>query len=527
MRSLPPDPAAMRAQALKALEADERDADAWRALGQAQEQAGDWRTALDCYWAALRLRPEHDPWLDDVRRAGERAGDLALAEGMLRSHLAARPASEPANRTLAAFLRDHGRAGEAIALLRQAIPACPRPASLHNQLAALLAEDGWMREAEVEVEAALAIAPGWPAALQNRSIIRLALGDAAGAVNDLDAAIAGAPVGPGQASMRLARALALISAGRIAEGWAAYAARLDPDYAGSIRFDIPLPRWRPGQSLEGLRLLLVGEQGLGDEIMFASLAPDALQLTARLGLAVIPRLAPIFQRSFPGVLVTHHHTRSEAGAVHRSVPEIGAGDFDAFAPMADLLTALRPGLAAFPKAPGYLAPDPGRVARWRGALADLPPGPKIGLTWKSLNALWGRGRYFAPFEAWRPLFQAPGVTVACLQYGDVSREADLARAWGGELWIPPGLDIQNDLEGMAGLMTALDQVVGSFNGTTTFAGALGVPTTVATVREAWQMLGSGALPWFPQARVFTVTTPNAWDEATGAAIASMLGTRSG
>ena len=60
------------------------------------------------------------------------------------------------------------------------------------------------------------IAPKWPAALQNRANIRLALGDIEGALDDGAEAIAGAK-GPEQASIRLARSLALLSAGRLEE----------------------------------------------------------------------------------------------------------------------------------------------------------------------------------------------------------------------------------------------------------------------------------------------------------------------
>ncbi len=230
-------------QALERLQADERDVDAWRALAQGQEQLQDWPAALNCHWAALQLSPERSDWLADLKRAADRVGDPALTEALLRKYVAATPGAAPGVKALAAFLRDQGRPDDAVAALRQGVAQTPRPADLYNQLAAILAEDGRMDEALEAVEQAAAIAPHWPAALQNRANIRLALGDVDGALDDGAAAIAGAK-GPEQASIRLARALALLSAGRLEEGWRAYGVRLEPDYGGSTRFDVhvPLPR---------------------------------------------------------------------------------------------------------------------------------------------------------------------------------------------------------------------------------------------------------------------------------------------
>jgi tetratricopeptide (TPR) repeat protein len=508
------------AQAIERLQADEHDVGAWRTLAQGQEQLRDWPAALNCHWAALQLSPARSDWLEDLKRVADRVGDPVLTEELLRKYAAATPGAAPGVKALAAFLRDQGRSDDAIAVLRQGVSQTPTPADLYNQLAAILAEDGRMDEALAAVEKAAAIAPQWPAALQNRANIRLALGDIDGALDDGAAAIAGAK-GPEQASIRLARALALLSAGRLEEGWRAYGVRLEPDYGDSTRFDIPLPRWTPERPLAGARLLLVGEQGLGDEIMFANAVPDLLPLTERLALAVIPRLIPLFQRSFPAAEVTFHYTELSPDGVHRTVPGIDLSGYDAFAPMGDVLAALRPTARAFPPRVGYLAPDAERVAHWRRLLADLPPGPKIGLAWKSTNSRWGRGRYFAPFALWRVLFDRPDATIVCLQYGDLSQEVEEAARWGRQLWRPPGLDLRNDIEGVAALMAALDAVAGPLNGATTLAGAVGAPMSLVTVREAWQMLGAGSLPWFPQARVTTPQTPNAWREAIETAVAQL------
>jgi tetratricopeptide (TPR) repeat protein len=506
------------AQSLERLEANERDAEAWRTLAVCQERLKAWSEAVKCHWAAVRLAPERTDWLADLRRAADQSGDPGLSETLLRQYVAIAPAIEAGAQALAGLLRDQHRPDEAIDVLREAIPRIRTPANLLNQLAAVLGEQGRMDEALEAVEAAARLAPGWPAALQNRANIRLALGDIDGALADGAAAIASTE-GREQASIRLARALALLRAGRLQEGWAAYGVRLEPDYVASIGFDIPLPRWSPGQPLAGVRLLIVGEQGLGDEIMFANALPDLVEQTGKLGLAVTPRLVPLFARSFPTAEVTHHHSSGANPAMRRSVPGLDLSAYDAFAPMGDLMPVFRRTLADFPPRAGYLVPDPDRVAHWR---RTLPPGRRIGLTWKSRGGLHARSRFYAPFELWRPLFEAPGVTVVNLQYGGVDEECALTADWQRPLWLPPGLDVQNDLDDVAALAAALDGVAGPLNSAIYLCGAAGARIAAVSVAEAWPGFGTGTLPWFPNSLLAAPPTPGAWRRPVDEAIAFLL-----
>ena len=503
------------AQSLERLEADEHDAEAWRTLAACQERLKAWPEAVNCYWAAVRLSPERADWLADLRRAADQAGDPALIETLLRRYIEITPGMEAGPQTLAGLLRERRRLDEAITVLREAVPRIKVPANLLNQLGALLGEQGAMDEALGAVAAALSLAPGWPAALQNRANIRLALGDVDGALADGAAAIARTQ-GREQASIRLARALALLRAGRLEEGWRAYGVRLEPDYVASIRFDIPLPRWTPGQPLAGVRLLLIGEQGLGDEIMFANAIPQLLQQTGRLGLAVIPRLVPLFGRSFPSAEVTYHHTSVTESGVGRSAPGIDLSGYDAYAPMGEIMQVLRRTVAEFPgKAGGYLTPDPDRVAHWRRV---LPRGRCIGLTWKSRGGLQARSRFYAPFEVWRPLFERPGVTVVNLQYGDIVEEVEMTAAWNRPLWLPPGLDVENDLDDLAALAAALDGVAGPLNSAVYLCGAAGARVAAVSVAEAWPGFGTRTLPWFPGSLLATPARPGAWREPVDQAI---------
>ncbi len=62
----------------------------------------------------------------------------------------------------------------------------------------------------------------------------------------------------------------------------------------------PVPLWS-GEKLASGRLLIWGEQGVGDEVMFAGLIPDVIGLGERCILDCDARLKPLFARFLPSV----------------------------------------------------------------------------------------------------------------------------------------------------------------------------------------------------------------------------------
>ncbi len=318
--------------------------------------------------------------------------------------------------------------------------------------------------------------------------------------------------------MRLSRSTILINLGRVGEGWDEYEARLDPNFADVTVFRTGRPAWKPGADLAGKSLLLFGEQGLGDEILFANTLPDILDRLGpdgRLSLAVEARLVPLFQRSFPQARVGAHHTGKIEGRTHRIAPFLDGelGSIDLWAPLASLLCEFRRTPEDFPDRTAFLSADPDRVADWKARLArEAPAGPKIGLLWKSAIISSGRHRYFSPFERWAPVLATPGVSFVNLQYGDCAAEIEQARReFGVEIWNPPGIDLKQDLDDVAALSSALDLVIGFSNATLNIAAACGAPTWLISAPGAWTCLGTDRYPWYPQVRLFRPSAFREWE----------------
>jgi tetratricopeptide (TPR) repeat protein len=501
--------------ALQALAQDERCGMAWYCLAIAREKAGDFKSSLQCYESALALSPEHVEIASNLARLAYRMGLRDIAEKLFLHYLAQCPGALEASNNLACLQRDQHRYGEAIETLRPVIEANPLNPLLWNTLGTVLADQGEFESALPFFDEALRLDAGFSKARYNRSTAKLQLGFPEEALEDCEAALTGQAAEHERAMMQLARGTMLIARGDLANGWAAYEARLSPYYPDTTHFLIDRPRWTPADALDGKTLLVVGEQGLGDEVLFANLLPDvidALGPKGRLVLALERRLVPLFERSFPGAEVGAHGTYDVEAKTVRTTP--AAGDLariDVWAPMGSLLRRFRPSVESFPARPSFLRADPDRVAYWRGVLADAPAGLKVGILWKSLKLDGARLRYFSPFDAWRPVLTTPGAVFVNLQYGDSDAEAAEARErLGVTLWRPPGIDLKTDLDDVAALSLALDIVLGPANATTNIAAACGARVWLISTPGAWPKLGTDRYPWYPRARVFNAPAVDPW-----------------
>jgi tetratricopeptide (TPR) repeat protein len=503
--------------ATKALEQDERCGMAWYCLAIAREKAGDFKSSVQCYEAALQLSPEHDEITSNLARLAYRMGMKEVAEQLLIGYLARNPLAIEASNNLACIQRDLHRYGDAVETLRPVIEANPTNPLLWNTLGTVLTDQGDFESALPFFDEALSLDEAFVKARYNRSTAKLQLGDPDGALVDCEEALKGHMAEHERAMMELARSTMLIARGELEDGWAAYEARLSHHYNDATIYMIDAPRWTPADALEGKTLLVMGEQGLGDEVLFANLLPDAIAAVGPAGkvvLAVEKRLAPLFQRAYPDIEVGPHATYNVEARTVRVAPSAGEMDrIDLWTPMASLLRRFRPSVESYPDRPAYLAADPARVAHWKAVLErEAPAGLKVGVLWKSLKLDGARLRYFSPFEAWAPVLTTPGVTFVDLQYGDTRAETGYAlERFGVRLWRPPGLDLKDDLDEVAALSCALDLVLAPANATSNIAAACGANVWLISTPGAWPKLGTDRYPWYPTMRVFTPPGSKRWD----------------
>lgn len=265
--------------------------------------------------------------------------------------------------------------------------------------------------------------------------------------------------------------------GDLALGWA-----LDEHRVRSPRFHITvgLPARWGGPGTPAGRLLVATEQGVGDELLFLSCLPDLLADVPDPVVEMDARLHPLFGRSFPDLAMIPRQAARLEGA--RAVFDYGRATGDHaithYVHSGSLPALYRADRGRPATRAGYLKADPAAVAAWRQRLDLLGPGPKVGVSWRSIAvASATRSSFYAALDDWLPVLRLPGVRFVSLQYDDCRAEVEAFRAATGlELWIPDGLDQMDDLDGTAALMSALDAVVSAPTTVCWLAAAVGAKT---------------------------------------------------
>ncbi|WGM30623.1 tetratricopeptide repeat protein [Brevundimonas sp. NIBR11] len=508
-------------RALAILQVDEQNGLAWHVLAICREKSGHLSEALNAYDAALRILPEDANIAHDLARLAQRLGHLDIAEKLLRKFLAVEPGHIEGTNNLACVLRDQKRYQEAIDALRDLIQIEQTNPTLWNTLGTVLSDQGQMRESLTFFNESLRLDPTFAKARYNRANALQPLGEPARALDDLNEALKGAETPYEHAMMRMAKAMTLMGMGRLKEGFEEYEVRLDPEMPEAMHVVVDAPRWDPEtEEIRGKRLLVVGEQGIADEMVFGACLPDVIDAVGPDGkvfIAVEPRLVDLYQRSFPTAVVGGHRAVRLEGRLTRYCPfmeEIGEteGKADCWIPMASLCTVYRQDISDFPDRDGYLVPDPAKVARWKSELEGLGPGLKVGLHWKSLVLTGVRARYFSSFERWKPVLTAPGCVMVNLQCGDVTEDLAAAEAAGVKIWTPP-MNLKDDLDDLAALSNALDLVIGPGIAGTNMAAASGARTWLIHAPDDWHLLNTDHYPFYPRVRTFATGGFDGWPRA--------------
>jgi tetratricopeptide (TPR) repeat protein len=507
------------------------------AMALSLERLGRLSAALNFYERAWKLDPSDAEIYLNLGMVAWKLDMLDGAEKFLRLHNKMAPKSVAGVSNLAGLLRDMQKFEDSVELLRAAIYATPENAELWNSLGTTLLESGEPEQAITFYQEAARLKPDYARAHYNMAFALDLMGDNAEAITHFRKALALDPKPEDRVTMEHGLSMALMTAGELEEGWALYERRLHPLYKKRVEFAIQRPYWSGADPSEvrGKRLLLVGEQGLGDEIMHATALEKAFGLVGpdgAVGLVTERRLTAIVERSFPKLdYVGRHATIFKEGVQIRGV--LDAEEVfkpDLWAPMGSLQRAVRPTPDSFPaNTPGphaYFTPEPGRVDALSEAVDALPDGVRVGFTWKSKLMTGNRTKYFSPFELWRPVLETPGCTFVCLQYGDVEDELALCeREFGVKIHRIEGLDLMNDLEGVGILGSLLDVSIGQNNTSLALTSAFGGETFVLSASKTqWTTFGTGRLPWLPGSTLFAPERFRDWGTPISR-IAQALGER--
>ena len=438
--------------------------DIWVALGLARYKVGKFQGAMQCNERALRLVPNHP-------------------DALLNNSSA---------------MHDQGEYPAALSWADKAIAATPQRAEAHYARAQAQMGLHHFEEAVAAYTRAIELNPGYAEAWMGRGLTKARLRDLTGAALDYDRAIA---LRPTYDEAFFNRGHVYLEHHDFAKGWVDYEHRFGMPSLGIKNLpDIPVWQGEPIAASAG-KLLVRGEQGLGDQIIFASVLPELLKLAPRVCLQLEPRLVPLFQRSFPGVEVMSRDKKPPVDVAAQicigSLPQYFRKDVAAFAG------------ATMP----YLKADAEKTAAFRKALA--PNGERIiGLNWRSFRNKYANEKSMGLLDM-APFFNLPGYTVVSLQYGDVKDEIRAAEAAGLHFNKSVTIDLTKDIDGVASLVDACDVLVSTSNTTVHIAGALGKPVLLMLPYRSGKLWywseakGEGSL-WYPSIRTFHQDAQGDW-----------------
>lgn len=497
----------------RSIAAGNASADAHLHLGNVYRLTDDWVRAEESYRRALDADPAgchaHYSLAVALKRRGASAEALehleqAQTDGALRAEVV---------RMRVTTLIELARHEEALGVARAAAATDPLSADhavslgfayqkLHDPHAALEC-----------YEQAFALGTANADLFNNYAIVLQDLGRFDEAFASYDKALA---LAPDHRLARFHRSLARLLTGSYETAWADYEARLasrefTPRAAAHARWD--------GRDPRDLTLLVYREQGLGDEIMFASCLPELIARARHCVIECSPKLEGLFRRSFPSATVFAPGDPAKPSA-------IATAAIDAEVPMGSLPLYLRGSRADFPLHGGYLTPDPARVERWRSWLATLGPGLKIGLSWKGGTYKTRTPIRSIALERLTPLLTLPGVQFVSLQYTrDAAAELAALEARTG-LMVAHSEEAVADYDETAALVSVLDLTVTVCTAVVHLAGALGRPVWVAAPHvPEWRYGSSGEqMVWYPSARVFRQRAYGDWEEVIER-VAEALGER--
>jgi len=365
-----------------------------------------------------------------------------------------------------------------------------------------LIEQGNQLRAENQPERALqcyALAfvqdPESSAAFNNYGNVMREIGHPQRAVPFLQAA---AVLAPDNITAKFNLAVCYLLMGDYAQGWPAYESRWNYEHLAGTEPKFSQPRWR-GEDLKNKTILVVGEQGHGDNIQFVRFVYNLHAMGARVKLQVTDGLVPMLSRS---------EILSWVGTYNDD-----PGEFDLWVPIMSIPGILGVTVENLPRVQSYLNADVAAMKTWQQRL-----GPKkrmrVGFCWSGRRDSWLNQHKSVPFETMLEMIKNNSQYEWINLQIDAEPDQEQALLAAGVTCYPGGVQSFADT---AALMMHLDVVIGVDTAVIHLAGALGRPAWLMlnAYSTDWRwLLDRDSSPWYSSARLFRQPARGDWNSVT-------------
>jgi tetratricopeptide (TPR) repeat protein len=475
-------------------------------LGNVFQDQRKYDEAIDCFQRALRLNPAYAGSYYHLGTVFEALGHLDQAMQYYEQGIRCDPDFIGSYNNLGNVYRKLERLDEAIPYFQKAIEVHPAFWGCYYNLGEVYQAKVLDDNAIACYQKVLQLNPHHIPTMNNLALILLERKHIDEALAFCQQAIR---LQPDYGEPHFTKALIMLLKGEFQAGWEEYEWRWKAQDAEPWQRFFDQPVWN-GLPMKDKTLFVYSEQGVGDEIMFASCIPDVMNQTETCLLECDRRLIPLFSRSFP-----------KAGILERTGADNPANGNQKTMPFFDLVSAIgslplyvRPNLSCFPHQRFYLTPDHEKVDEWNRRMNSLPDGLRVGISWKGGKDPRERKIRSIRLKQWEEILLLKGITFINLQYGASEEEiTEVSESLYVKIYNWEEADPLKDLDYFAAQISALDLVISVDNVTVHMAGALGVPVwTLLPYSPNWRwMLDREDTPWYPSMRLFRQPAFGDWE----------------
>ena len=444
----------------------------WNILGAAAAQLGNLEQAINAFRKVIALEPNAAEAYNNLGNALNENKMADEAIEALNIALKIRPDYFEAYYNMGNALHDLGRDEEAISYYEQAIRINPNYEKAYCNLGVAKNDLGDSKGAMLSLSRALELNPFYPEAHLSLAIALNDQNRATEAINSYRNAL---KIRDNYPKAHYNLSFLLLNCGEIWDGLNEYEWRLKlpKNEFHNRRFLQPL--WDGEVSLEGKRILVWADQGVGDTINWSIYLPLLASRAKHCILECQDKLIPLLSRSFPDIEIKPENKSLDAVRT----------DFDFHIPMGSLYRQFFATQGPRTHTDPFLIPDPIRVSFWKERLSSLGDGPYIGISWKSSVTSPDRMPNYAPLSEWSPLFTLPNVTLVNLQYKDFESDLRMIKdEFGVTVHNFEDLNLFDDLNDVAALCAALDFVVSTTCAVPLISAGVGTSTKLASWKQS-------------------------------------------
>jgi len=284
------------------------------------------------------------------------------------------------------------------------------------------------------------------------------------------------------------------------QGWPLYEKRLElSEYLLSYNIK-EFQKLTNNLSIKNKSLLILSEQGLGDEIFFSRMIKKFKDTEAKITCLVDTRLVKLFQRSFDSIHFISKDVAIETITYDYAISFGSLGYFLNYKPNNEK---------------SYLVSNKEGALPFKKIIKKRNSKYICGISWKSANPKLGEAKSIT-LEKLLPLLNMPNTTYINLQYGNIKDEINFIKnKYHIDIINFDEINYYKDIDTVVSLIDVCDFVISTSNITAHLSGALNKNTYLvlpyANAKIWYWHEGQGSSMWYPTIKLFSQTYPNNWD----------------